>query len=194
MGRLGQGFFDFDKIALDPDLARRERELSYCDPCPSKPVCHQEVDRDNLLEQLRDQLEFLGLTLIPESTIGPKPVEWLGPKTLNVRVMEPSSRGEETYLNHILNPRVSINLLSLLKRDSGVIGAEEAVRSHGGSFVFVSREVLSRWWLKDFFPVNDMNNIGESIMWAVERKLGFKFWEQFPVEAPPSLIPCRVKI
>ena len=191
LGRLGQTFFDIDKITGDKNSARRERQLSYCAPCPSHEACFEEVERPRFEEGVRAQLEYLGLTLMPKVSGAPTPIEWLGPKTLNVYVNEPSSRGDETFLNHVLRPRVSINLLSAQPSRSGVPGIAAAMRSHGGSFSFVSPEVLSRWWLNDFFPVNDMNNFGEAVMRGVEGKLGYKFWDAFPVEKPSATLPCR---
>lgn len=151
LARLGKGFFDVDKIIGQKDPAKRERELSYCAACPSHALCHGALDEQAFRKQLARQLAELGLTPAGE----PKRT---GPRSFEVTVLEPASRGEETFLNASLGQPVSITLST---REQG--------RSQGGSFCNVDPEALKRWYENGFFPVTEMNAVAEYVLRDIRR-------------------------
>lgn len=156
LSRIGRGFFDVDKIEQQPNSQKRERELDYCQSCSSHNHCYAELDRDNFRNQLNEHLEFLGLNLLEE------PIK-TGRKSFEIKIAEPSSRGEETYLNNVIYPPVSIN-----------INTREQGRSQGGSFCNIDKAVLKRWYKNGFFPVTELNNIAENLLIDVRRIFGSK--------------------
>ncbi|MDH4164241.1 MAG: hypothetical protein OEW15_16380 [Nitrospirota bacterium] len=151
LARIDRGFFDVDKITAQKDPAKRERELSYCTACSSNGLCHGELDEPSLRQALVMSLAELGLTLSKEP-------HRTGPRSFEVAVDEPASRGEETYLNNSLSQAVSITLTT---REKG--------RSQGGSFCNVDREVLKRWYENGFFPVTELNTVAEYVLRDIRR-------------------------
>ena len=151
LARLGRGFFDVDKITGQKDPAKRERELSYCGACPSHDICHGDLDETAFRKALDQKLAELGLSLSAE----PKRT---GPRSFEVSVAEPASRGEETYLNNAIDQPVSITLTT---REQG--------RSQGGSFCNVDRDVLKRWYENGFFPVTELNSVAENVLRDIRR-------------------------
>jgi len=151
LSRIRKGFFDVDKITGQPASPKRERELGYCTDCASNAICHGELDRASFEKQLRTHLYFLGLTLAGD------PVR-TGNRSFTVTVQEPSSRGEETYLNHAIHPPVSITLST---REKG--------RSQGGSFGNVDRLALKRWYENGFLPVTELNTVAGNVLRDIRR-------------------------
>jgi len=156
LARIGKGFFDVDKIEQQPDSPKRDRELGYCQSCPSHQICYGDMDLVDFRRQLDRHLKLLGLHLLDEPT-------QTGRRSFEIKVAEPSSRGEETYLNNVINSPISIN-----------INTREQGRSQGGSFCNVNREVLKRWYSNGFFPVTELNNVAENILGDVRRIFGNK--------------------
>lgn len=154
VSRIGRGFFDVDKILSQPDAAKRERERALCTDCPSREICHGPLDIGAFDRQLRKHLQLLGLTPVAE------PVR-TGTRSFLVTVEEPSSRGEETYLNHALDPPVSITLST---REQG--------RSQGGSFGNVDPRALKRWYENGFLPVTELNTVAGHVLRDVRRLFG----------------------
>ncbi len=152
LARVGRGFFDVDKIVSQEDSIKKERELSYCKECSSYNICYQELDLNAFNQQLKEQLDFLELHLLQE------PIR-TGNRSFEIKVQEPSSRGEETYLNNVIYPPVSIN-----------INTREQGRSQGGSFCNIDREVLKRWYRIGFFPVTELNNVAENTLTDLRRR------------------------
>lgn len=151
LARIGNSFFDVDKISQQPASSKRERELGYCASCPSNLLCYNELNIADFNRQLNEQLTYLGLHLIEEPTR-------TGNRSFEIMVQEPSSRGEETYLNHIIQPHVSIN-----------INTRETGRSQGGSFCNIDKEVLKRWYQNGFLPVTELNNAAENVLGDIRR-------------------------
>jgi len=156
LARVGRGFFDVDKIEQQLDSPKKDRELAYCQSCPSHQICYGDMDLGDFRRQLNRHLKLLDLHLLDEPT-------QTGRRSFEIRVAEPSSRGEETYLNNVINPPISIN-----------INTREQGRSQGGSFCNVNREVLKRWYSNGFFPVTELNNVAENILDDVRRIFGNK--------------------
>ncbi|MBM3233746.1 hypothetical protein FJZ19_01495 [Candidatus Pacearchaeota archaeon] len=154
LARVNKGFFDVDKIEQQPDSPKKEREIAYCKSCSSYPICYTPLDVKGFRDQLDKHLEFLGLHLIDEP-------RRTGNRSFEIKVAEPSSRGEETYLNHVINPPVSIN-----------INTREQGRSQGGSFCNIDGEVLKRWYQNGFFPVTELNNVAENVLDDIRRIFG----------------------
>jgi hypothetical protein len=151
LARVGKGFYDVDKITQQPPSAKRDRELGHCASCRSNPLCYAELAMEDFKNQLWCHLRFLGLHLMEEP-------RRTGKRSFEIKVKEPSSRGEETYLNHVIRPHVSIN-----------INTRESGRSQGGSFCNIDREVLKRWYDNGFFPVTELNNVAEHILGDIRR-------------------------
>lgn len=138
LARVGRGFFDVDKLTGDPDERGRARALAGCSGCDSREQCHAELELAAMRARLDAELRFLGLTLTAE------PVR-RGPRSFSLSVAEPSSRGEETYLDHSVGAPVSFTL-----------STREPGGSEGGSFCRVSPEVLARWQANGFLPVDEL--------------------------------------
>ena len=151
---VGRGFFDVDKITGQLDLGRRALDLVTCIGCPSRTQCHGDLDAEAFERRLARELVTLGLTMAG-------PPERTGPRSFTIRVIEPSSRGDETYLNHALGQPVSIRL-----------STREPGRSEGGSFCNVDTAVLRRWWAHGFLPVNELNVAAENVLDDLRRHLG----------------------
>ena len=151
LARVNRGFFDVDKIEQQLDLPKKEKELAYCKSCSSYPICYAPLDIKKFRDQLDKHLEFLGLHLLDEP-------RRTGKRSFEIKVAEPSSRGEETYLNRVIRQPVSIN-----------INTRERGRSQGGSFCNIDREVLKRWYQTGFFPVTELNNVAKNVLDDIRR-------------------------
>jgi hypothetical protein len=154
LAEVGRGFFDVDKITGQLDLGRRALDLVTCVECPSRMQCHTELDAEAFEHRLARELRTLGLTLAA-------PPERTGPRSFTLHVAEPSSRGDETYLNHAVGQPVSITL-----------STRERGRSEGGSFCNVDAAVLRRWWAHGFLPVSELNVAAENVLGDLRRLLG----------------------
>jgi hypothetical protein len=163
LARIGRGFFDVDKLTQQYHAAKKERELEYCRNCGSNSACHSELDLTRFNEQLAKNLKFLGLTLL-------QPPKRTGARSFEIKVDEPSSRGEETFLNHVMDQPVSIN-----------INTREEGRSQGGSFCNVDRRVLKRWYESGFLPVTELNVVAENLLREMPGLA-----QQFPEEKEPA--------
>jgi hypothetical protein len=152
LARVGQGFFDVDKVTGQSDLGRRAHDLITCADCPSRTQCHGTLDEPALLARLHRELQVLGLTLtaLPART---------GPRAFRLEVAEPSSRGDETYLSHALGQPVAITLST---RERGA--------SEGGSFCNVDAAVLRRWYATGFLPVTELNAAAEKVLHDLTRR------------------------
>jgi len=179
LARVGRGFFDVDKISQQEDQNKADRETGYCNSCTSERLCHEPLDMDDFNRQLDEQLEFLGLHIIEE----PKKT---GHRSFEIKVNEPSSRGEETYLNHAIKPAVSIN-----------INTREHGRSQGGSFCNINREVLKRWYNNRFLPVTELNNVAKMVLNDIRHVFHKRgqdqniFTEDTPLPRIPVLQKCK---
>lgn len=146
LARVGQGFFDVDKLTGQADLARRAHDLITCTSCPSRTQCHSPLDEAALLARLARELLVVGLTLTA-------PPIRTGPRALRLPVAEPSSRGDETFLSHALGQPVAITL-STRERGAGEWG------THGN----VDPAVLRRWYATGFLPVTELNATAEKVL------------------------------
>ncbi len=164
LARVGQGFFDVDKLTGQPEGDKRARELEVCWTCPSRRRCHGELDWPQVRQRLAEELPRLGLTLVEEPSR-------TGPRSIALSVAEPSSRGDETYLRHALGTPVSVHLTT---REPG--------KSEGGSFCNVVPAVLRRWYQTGFLPVTELNSAAENTLESLRRLLS-------PTCLPPSLAP-----
>jgi len=151
--RVGRAFFDVDRITGQPEGEKRTRELEVCDHCPSRSLCHAELDWPHVLRELERELVFLGLTLVDEP-------RRLGPHSVELPVAEPSSRGDETYLSHALTQPVRVRLST---RERGA--------SEGGSFCNVDPAVLRRWAEVGFLPVAELNAAAARTVASIQRRL-----------------------
>ena len=79
--------------------------------------------------------------------------------SFELKVAEPSSRGEETYLNHAISQPVSIKINT---REKGI--------SQGGSFCNVELEVLNRWRKNGFLPVEELSKSAANTLVKIRNK------------------------
>jgi len=148
LARLGQGFFDVDKLTGNTDLARRAHDLITCAGCPSRTRCHGTLEEEALLARLGRELRVLGLT--PTA-----PPVRTGPRAFRVEVAEPASRGDEVYLSHALGQPVAI-ALSTSGREVRTGDVEPAV--------------LRRWYATGFMPVTELNAVAEKVLEDLGRR------------------------
>lgn len=154
VAETGRGFYDVDRITGQRDLGRRAMDLVTCVSCPSRTRCHGRLDDQDLERRLSRELGTLGLTLAA-------PPERTGPRSFAVTVVEPTARGDETYLAHALGQPVSV---ALSTRERG--------RDDGELFCAVDPAVLRRWWAHGFLPVNELNQAAEHVLEDLRRRLG----------------------
>jgi hypothetical protein len=152
LARVGQGFFDVDKLTGQADLSRRAHDLITCADCPSRTRCHGPLDEPAVFARLERELRVVGLT--PTA-----PPTRTGPRAYRLEVVEPSSRGDETYLSHALGQPVAITLST---REQG--------GSEGGSFCTVGAAVLRRWYATGFLPVTELNAAAERVLEDLTRR------------------------
>lgn len=168
---VGRGFFDVDKIAAQSDPDRRARDLATCGACPSRESCHGDLDLATFERRLAQELRVIGLT-------AKAPPQRTGPRSFLLQVAEPSSRGDETYLNHALGQPVN---LTLSTRERG--------SSEGGSFCNVDPGVLRRWWSQGFLPVNELNLAAERVLDDLRRRLGDRLPPALRADGPECPAP-----
>jgi hypothetical protein len=152
LARVGQGFFDVDKLTGQADPVRCGQDLVTCAACPSHPLCHAPLDAPVLLGRLDRELAVLGLTLTA-------PPVRTGPRTFRLEVVQPASRGDETYLAHALGQPVAFKIST---REPGI--------SEGGSFCNVDTAVLRRWYAAGFLPVTELNAAAEKVLEDLTRR------------------------
>jgi hypothetical protein len=153
LARVGQGFFDVDKITEQPEGAKRDRELAVCQSCPSWALCHGELDWPLVRSRLGEEVAALGLTLVEEPRRS-------GPRSALLHVAEPSSRGDETYLSHAVGQPLSVRVTT-----------REAGKSEGGSFCNVEPAVLRRWYQTGFLPVTELNVAAQNTLASIRQLL-----------------------
>lgn len=151
LARVGQPFFAVDAMTVQPDPAKRSRELAPCAECAMSDKCHAPIDAAAVGERLGAALRELGLTALA-------PPARTGPRSFELAVKEPSSRGDETWLAHAAGTPVRVRL-----------STREAGASEGGSFCNVDGEVLRRWYATGFLPVTELNHVAENVLGDVRR-------------------------
>ena len=163
LAAVGRGFFDVDRITAQADLGRRALDLVTCADCPSRTQCHGAVNLAELGKRLTRELSTIGLTLA-----GP-PLR-TGPRSVALEVLEPTTRGDETYLNHAVGLPVSVTLKSRAPAPDRVAGARD-----------LGPSVLRRWWVHGFLPVTELNMAAQNVLDDLRRRLGER--------TPPALRP-----
>jgi len=153
LARVGQGFFDVDKITQQVAGEKRDREIAVCKTCPSWTLCHGELDWPRVQERLGEEIAALGLTLVEEP-------RRTGPRSIELHVAEPSSRGDETYLSHAFGQPLSVHITT---REEG--------KSEGGSFCNVEPAVLRRWYETGFLPVTELNSVAQNTLSSIRQLL-----------------------
>jgi hypothetical protein len=153
LARVGQGFFDVDKITRQVEGEKRDRELAVCKTCPSDLLCHGELDWSQAQQRLRNEVVALGLTLVEEPRRS-------GPRSVELHVAEPSSRGDETYLSHAVGQPLSVRVTT---REEG--------KSEGGSFCNVEPAALRRWYETGFLPVTELNTAAQNTLASIRQLL-----------------------
>ena len=153
LARVGQGFFDVDKVTQQAEGEKRDRELAVCKSCPSSTLCHGELDWTMVRQRLCEKVATLGLTLVEEP-------RRRGPRSVELHVAEPASRGDETYLSHALGQPLSVRLTT---REQG--------KSEGGSFCNLEPDVLRRWYGIGFLPVTELNSVAQNTLASIRQLL-----------------------
>jgi hypothetical protein len=148
LARVGQGFFDVDRLTGQADLARRAHDLITCAGCPSRTQCHGPLDEPALLARLGRELRVLGLSLTA-------PPARTGPRAWRLEVAEPAARGDEAYLSHALGQPVAVTL--------STAGA-------GGRPGDADAAVLRRWYATGFLPVTELNAVAERVLEDLGRR------------------------
>jgi hypothetical protein len=148
LARVGQGFFDVDRLTGQADLARRAHDLITCAACPSRTQCHGPLDEAPLLARLGRELRVLGLSLTA-------PPARTGPRAYRLEVAEPAARGDETYLSHALGQPVAVTL---------------STAAAGDRPDDVDPAVLRRWYATGFLPVTELNAVAERVLEDLGRR------------------------
>jgi hypothetical protein len=154
LAAVGRGFFDVDRITAQSDLGRRALDLVTCADCPSRTQCHGALDLRELQRRLEQELSTIGLNLA-------NPPARTGPRSLALEVLEPATRGDETYLNHALGLPVSVTLRSREADPTRTTLARD-----------LGPAVLRRWWSRGFLPVTELNMAAQNVLDDLRRRLG----------------------
>ena len=120
-----------------------------CRRCPQRAMCRAGKDASETEGKARRAAKTIGLTL--------GRIERIGPHTSRFQCVEPSSRGDETYLSELLDHRILL--------------ASVPSGSEGGSFGSTERDILQRWERVGMLPSSRVEDLAKRIEEATRSEM-----------------------